>query len=151
MSDNVIESYIAGVQAPELLAVIGIVAIIAYVAVKSIPMMKELRTANQQNDYDLKLKELDLEQRREDRMAEEASRHDENERERIRSIGVQNQLLAGLQSTIETVAGQQALNNASLSESKDRSRELGRTVSDTNMKVTELHNVLLRKSTDNTD
>lgn len=146
MSDNVIESYIAGVQTPELLAVIGAMAILAYVAVKSIPMFKELRTAKQQNDYDLKLKELELEQRREDRKAEEASRHDENERERIRSIGVQNQLLAGIQSTIETVAGQQAMNNASISESKERSRELGRTVSDTNMKVTELHSVLLRRS-----
>ena len=143
MSDNVIESYIEGVNTPELLAVLGIMLI---VAVWVIPLVRELMNTKQQNDYDLRLKEIELEQKREERKAEEAVRHDENERERLRSIGVQNQLLASMQSTLETVAGQQTMNNAALGESKERSRELGRTVSDTNSKVTEIHNILMSKT-----
>lgn len=143
MSDNVIESYIKGVNTPELLAVLGIMLI---VAVWVIPLVRELMNTKQQNDYDLRLKEIELEQKREERKAEEAVRHDENERERLRSIGVQNQLLASMQSTLETVAGQQTMNNAALGESKERSRELGRTVSDTNSKVTEIHNILMSKT-----
>lgn len=143
MSDSVIESYIEGVNTPELLAVLGIMLI---VAVWVIPLVRELMTTKQQNDYDLRLKEIELEQKCEERKAEEAVRHDENERERLRSIGVQNQLLASMQSTLETVAGQQTMNNAALGESKERSRELGRTVSDTNSKVTEIHNILMSKT-----
>lgn len=143
MSDSVIESYIEGVNTPELLAVLGIMLI---VAVWVIPLVRELMNTKQQNDYDLRLKEIELEQKREERKAEEAVRHDENERERLRSIGVQNQLLASMQSTLETVAGQQTMNNAALGESKERSRELGRTVSDTNSKVTEIHNILMSKT-----
>lgn len=148
MSDSVIESYIKGVNTPELLAVLGIMLI---VAVWVIPLVRELMNTKQQNDYDLRLKEIELEQKREERKAEEAVRHDENERERLRSIGVQNQLLASMQSTLETVAGQQTMNNAALGESKERSRELGRTALDTNAKVTEIHNVLMRKMPEGTD
>lgn len=148
MSDGVLESYIAGVNSPEILAVLGVMVI---VAVWVVPMVKELTKTKLQNDYDLKLKGIEIEQEREKRKAEEAVRHDANERERLRSIGVQNQILTGLQATMETVAGQQALNNASLDESKERSRELGRTVSDTNAKVTEIHNALMHKMPEGTD
>lgn len=148
MSEGVLESYIAGVNSPEILAVLGVMVI---VAVWVVPMVKELTKTKLENDYDLKLKRIEIDQERERREAEESARHDANERERLRSIGVQNQILNGLQATIETVAGQQALNNASLSESKERSRELGRTVSDTNAKVTEIHSVLMRKMPEGTD
>lgn len=148
MSEGVLESYIAGVNSPEILAVLGVMVI---VAVWVVPMVKELTKTKLENDYDLKLKRIEIEQERERRKAEESARHDANERERLRSIGVQNQILNGLQATMETVAGQQALNNASLSESKERSRELGRTVSDTNAKVTEIHSVLMRKMPEDTD
>ena len=148
MSDGVIESYIAGVNSPEILAVLGVMVI---VAVWVVPMVKELTKTKLENDYDLKLKRIEIEQERERRKAEESARHDANERERLRSIGVQNQILTGLQATMETVAGQQALNNAALDDSKERSRELGRTVSDTNAKVTEIHNVLMRKMPEGTD
>ena len=148
MSDGVIESYIAGVNSPEILAVLGVMVI---VAVWVVPMVKELTKTKLENDYDLKLKRIEIEQERERRKAEESARHDANERERLRSIGVQNQILTGLQATMETVAGQQALNNAALDDSKERSRELGRTVSDTNAKVTEMHNVLMRKMPEGTD
>lgn len=148
MSDGVIESYIAGVNSPEILAVLGVMVI---VAVWVVPMVKELTKTKLENDYDLKLKRIEIEQERERRKAEESARHDANERERLRSIGVQNQILTGLQATMETVAGQQALNNAAIDDSKERSRELGRTVSDTNAKVTEIHNVLMRKMPEGTD
>lgn len=142
-SDNVMSHFIDKINAPELVFTIGIVAIAAYVAVKFIPMMKELRLKKIENDAAIKMKELEIEEAREKRKAEEAMREDERDRARTEVIGKQNEIQESLVRSLDGQAIQMAGLISSLDESKMRSRDMGETVNDTNIRVREIHTMIM--------
>lgn len=143
-SDDVIIKFIEGIG-PELLFCIGFLVILAYVVVKSIPMVKEIRLKKLDHESEIENKKLDLDQKREAREAEEAEREDERNRDRIRVIGQQNEILSALVRSNDALTIQMATLNASLEDSKDRSRVLAGTVKDTNGLVHDIHEVIMKK------
>lgn len=166
-TDSMVDSYIKGLT-PEFLFVIslalGIVGILAFVAVKSVPMFERIKTHKAECDKEVEVKRLEIEQMQKKQAAEEFSRkmeieHSREERkaneferqlmadkQRTEVIGKQNEILEGLTRSADSQVLQMSALMAQLEESKIRSRSMGDTIKDTNSKVSELHTVLMHRN-----
>lgn len=166
-TDSMVDSYIKGLT-PEFLFVIslalGIVGILAFVAVKSVPMFERIKTHKAECDKEVEVKRLEIEQMQKKQAAEEFSRkmeieHSREERkaneferqlmadkQRTEVIGKQNEILEGLTRSADSQVLQMSALMAQLEESKIRSRSMGDTIKDTNNKVSELHTVLMHRN-----
>lgn len=104
---------------PEWAFALGVVAILAGVAVKGLPVLA---------DYKKGL--LSIEERRESRKAEEARMRDEHDREMAQLNG--KWLIVSEQSAkaMEGMTAQMQVLNTTLQDSKDRSRDMARQVAD---------------------
>lgn len=142
-SDDVMIKFIEGIG-PEFLFCIGFLVILAYVVVKAIPMFKEIRLKKIEHDVDIDNKKLELEQKREARKADESQREDDRNLDRIRVIGQQNEILSALVRSNDAMTVQMATLNASIEDSKDRSRALVGTVKDTNGMVHDIHKIIMK-------
>lgn len=127
---------------PEFLFCIGILVILAYIAIKSIPMLKEIRLEQIKAKNELDKERLEFDRQREANAAELANKEDERDRERTKVIATQNDILTTLVRGNEAMTVQMASLNSSLLDSKDRSRSLGETVQDTNKKVTDTNRMV---------
>lgn len=143
-SDSVIHDYIAGVQTPELLFVIGILLILAYVAIKSLPMVKEIKMRKLDHDAEIELQKIENDRMREERKAKEFQQEMERDRARTEVIGKQNEIQDTLARSIEGQSIQMATLISSLEESKIRSRDMNNKVTDTNAKVNEIHTMIVK-------
>ena len=164
-TDSMVDSYINGLT-PEFLFVIslalGIIGILAFVAVKSVPMFERIKTNKIDSNKEIALKNLEIEQmrekqkmdefnqkmniehRREERKAQEFERQLEADKSRTEVIGKQNEILVGLTRSADSQTLQMSALMAQLEESKIRSRSMGDTIKDTNSKVSELHTALMK-------
>ncbi|WP_139652781.1 hypothetical protein [Raoultibacter phocaeensis] len=117
---------------PEWVIALGALAIAAWVTAKGLPIYKAT-----------KLKRIEIEVERETRKAEEARRFDDREHERsaiaVRQVDAQERSTA----TINAMTAQMAMMNASLDESKCRSREMGMTVGAMADQVDEIHDIVV--------
>lgn len=117
---------------PAYTMVIGLVAILAWVAAKAMPFLKEIQ-----------LKKLELEQAREVRKAEEAQSLHERERERAKLTAQMIETQDRSNNVMEALTTQIAVMNATLEESKHRSRSMGQTVDKMAEQVKEVHTVVM--------
>lgn len=104
---------------PEWAFALGAVSIGAGVAVKAIPVFSHYKEG-----------QLELEAKREERKCEEARRRDDHDREMEKLNG--QWLVVSEQSAkaMEAMGAQMQVLNATLSDSKERSREMGRQIND---------------------
>lgn len=144
--DSVFHKYIETLSSPWLLFVIGILIILAYIAVKTIPMIKEIRLKKIECDNEIQRLTLEQTSAREKRKAEEFQQELQRDKERTEVIGKQNEILEHLARSHDNDAVQMSALIASLEESKTRSRELGETVKDTNNKVSEIHTIIVKSA-----
>lgn len=142
--DSVFEKYITGLQAPELVFCIGIIVILAYVSVKAIPTIKEIKLRRIESDKELAMQKIEFDQQRETRKAEEFREELARDRARTEVIGRQNEIQEALTRSIDSQTIQMASLIASLDESKNRSRVMSETVEDTNSKVSEIHTMIVK-------
>lgn len=129
----------------EFLFCIGIIGILAYIVVKAIPIIKDIRL--KQLDYKMSLEKerLELDRQRELNSVEAEKREDERDRKRTEVIATQNEILDSLVRTNEATSVQLASLNSALNESKNRSKQFGETVIDTNKMVSEIHSVVVER------
>lgn len=144
--DEVFRKYIESFDSPWFLFVIGILAIFAYIAIKTIPMIKEIRLKKIECDNEIQRLTLEQTNAREKRKAEEFQQELQRDKERTEVIGKQNEILEHLARSHDNDAVQMSALIASLEESKTRSRELGETVKDTNNKVSEIHTIIMKST-----
>lgn len=142
--DSVFHKYIEGLGNPWLLFVIGILAILAYIAVKTIPMVKEIRLKKIECDSEIQRMTLEQASAREKRKADEFQQELQRDKERTEVIGKQNEILEHLAHSHDNDAVQMSALIASLEESKLRSREMGELTRDTNEKVSEIHTIIVK-------
>lgn len=164
-SDNMIENYINGLT-PEFLFVVslalGILGILAFVAVKSVPMFERIKTHKAECDKEVSLKNLEIETmkenqkidefsqklkieyQREERKAQEFERQLQADKERTEVIGKQNEIIESLVRSSDAQVTQMSALMAQLEESKIRSRAMGDTIKDTNTKVSEIHTMMVK-------
>ena len=131
--------------AGEMLFAIGILCIIAYVAVKSIPIFKDISTQRNELRHEEEMRRLDIEDRHETRKSEEWKAEDERDRARTEVIASQNDILQNVVRSHEAMTLQMATLNTSLEDSKLHSRALSNTVNETNTMVTEIHTAIVGK------
>lgn len=146
-SDAVLEHFIDRVG-PELLFCIGILVILAFVTIKAIPIIKEFKMRKLDHEANVAMKNLEIRELQEKRMAEDAVREDERDRARTEVIGKQNEIQKNLTQAIDGQSIQMAALIASLNESKERSRAVGDTVRDTNHMVSEIHTMIIKGKND---
>lgn len=127
---------------PELLFCIGIIGILAYIAVKSIPIVRDIRLKQIDYKMDLDKERIELDRLHEENSVEAAKKEDERDRKRNEVIAAQNEIMSSLVRSNEAMSVQLASLNASLLDSKDRSKLLGETVNDTNHKVTDTNRMV---------
>lgn len=142
--DDVLKRYIESFDSPWFLLVIGILIIIAYVVVKTIPMVKELRLKKIDADTEIKRLSIEQENAREKRKAEEFQQQMKLDKERTEVIGKQNEILEHLATSHDNEAIQMSSLISSLDESKLRSREMGETIKDMHGMVSEIHTVIVK-------
>lgn len=160
-SDSMIDSYINGLNSPALLFVVGTLCILAFVAIKTIPMLERVKTHNAECNKEVEMKKLDLakareiqaaeefrqkmqiEHNREERKAQEFERQLQSDKARTETIGKQNEILESLTRSADSQTLQMSALMAQLEESKIRSRSMGDTIKDTNTKVSELHSAMM--------
>lgn len=164
-SDNMVENYINGLT-PEFLFVVslalGILGILAFVAVKSVPMFERIKTHKAECDKEVSLKNLEIETmrenqkieefsqklkieyQREERKAQEFERQLQADKERTEVIGKQNDIIESLVHSSDAQVTQMSALMAQLEESKIRSRAMGDTIKDTNTKVSEIHTMMVK-------
>lgn len=145
-SDGVMNNYIdkLGGSGPAFLFTIGVILVLAYVAIKAIPIIRDLRIRKIDHDAEVEMKRLEIEEMREKRKAEEAMREDERDRARTEVIGKQNEIQANLVRSNDGMAIQFAALQAALEESKTRSRQVGEQISEIDAKVNEIHTVVVK-------
>lgn len=142
--DTVFNKYIESLGSPMFLLVIGILVILAYIAVKAIPMIKEIKLRKIECDADIKRLTLEQANVREKRKADEFQQELQRDKERTEVISKQNEILENLAKSHDNQAIQMSALVASLEESKVRSREMGEIVKDTNNKVSEIHTIIVK-------
>lgn len=130
-NDNVLIHFMDEL-APEMLFAIGLLVILAYIAVKAIPIMKDLKLASIESNKEYKLKQLDFEERQAKMKADESERSNKLSQETNRVISEQNTILTSLVSTNDAMRLQMATLNTSLADSKKRSEDMGDVVSSLN-------------------
>lgn len=116
-----------GHAGPQWCFALGVVAIAAWLVAKALPVFRDYKSGM-----------LSIEERREERKAEEAKRRDDRDREMAKMNG--QWIIVSEQSAkaMEGMTAQMQVLNATLSDSKDRSREMGR-------KIDDIHDVVVRK------
>lgn len=117
---------------PAYTMVIGLVAILAWIAAKAMPFIQEIQ-----------LKKLELEEAREARKAEEAQSLNERERERAKLTAQMIDTQDRSNCVMEALTTQIAVMNTALEESKHRSRTMGQTVDKMAEQVKEVHTVVM--------
>lgn len=142
--DTVFNKYIESLGSPMFLLVIGILVILAYIAIKAIPMIKEIKLRKIECDADIKRLTLEQANVREKRKADEFQQELQRDKERTEVISKQNEILENLAKSHDNQAIQMSALVASLEESKVRSREMGAIVKDTNNKVSEIHTIIVK-------
>lgn len=143
-SDTMIDKFIKGLNNPEFVFVIGILIILAYVAVKALPMLESIRLTKLENEKNIETMKLEHEQRREERKTNEFQKELELNRQRTEVIGKQNEILESLTRSADSQTLQMAGLMAAIEESKIRSRNMGDTINDTNSKVSEIHTMIVK-------
>lgn len=126
----------------ELLFCIGIIAILAYIAVKAIPIARDIRLKQIEYKMEVDKERLEIDRQREINAVEAAKKEDERDRARTEVIGTQNNILSNIVRSNEAMTLQMSSLNTSLMDSKDRSKILGETVNDTNKKVTDTNRMV---------
>lgn len=143
-SDTMIDRFIKGLNSPEFVLVIGILIILAYVAVKSLPMLESIHLTKLENEKNIETMKIEHEQRCEERKANEFQKELELNRQRTEVIGKQNEILESLTRSADSQTLQMAGLMAAIEESKIRSRNMGDTINDTNNKVSEIHTMIVK-------
>lgn len=141
---SVFHKYFEMLGSPWLLFVIGVIAILAYSAVKTIPMIKEIELKKIESSSEIQRLTIEQTNAREKRKAEEFQQELQRDKERTEVIGKQNEILETLARSHDSQAIQMSALVASLEESKTRSREMSETVKDTNNKVSEIHTIIVK-------
>lgn len=142
--DAVLKEYIESLGSPWFLFVIGVLIIFAYIAIKTIPMIKELKLKKIECDNEIQRMTIEQTNLREKRKAEEFQQELQRDKERTEVIGKQNEILEHLANAHDSEAVQMSALIASLEESKTRSRELGETCKDTKEMVSEIHTIIVK-------
>ena len=142
-SDNVMIHFIDKMGV-ELLFVIGLLIILAYIAIKAIPAVKELRAKSIEVDKEIAEKQLELESQREKRRSEERTKDLERDRTRTEQIAQQNIILENMSRGFETQQIQLTALTTALEDSKANSRNMSETVDHTDQLVTEIHHVIVK-------
>ena len=142
--DVVLKEYIESLGSPWFLFVIGVLVIFAYIAIKTIPMIKELKLKKIECDNEIQRMTIEQTNLREKRKAEEFQQELQRDKERTEVIGKQNEILEHLANAHDSEAVQMSALIASLEESKTRSRELGETCKDTKEMVSEIHTIIVK-------
>lgn len=140
-SDDVVNHFIDKVG-PELLFVIGLLVIFAYVSVKSIPMLKEIKLERIKSDHDLAEQRLSIDKQREARKAEEMQEDIEAERARAEQRAEQNKILESVSRAMENLSMQTTALVTTVTDSKEQSRVMGSTVMDTNKTAQDTNKVV---------
>lgn len=143
-SDSMVDDFVKGLNTPEFVLVIGILVILAYVAVKALPMLKSICLKKIDRNTEIEMKKIENERRREERKATEFQKELELNRQRTEVIGKQNEILESLTRAADSQTLQMAGLIASIEESKVRSRSMGDTIKDTNYKVSEIHTMIVK-------
>lgn len=132
-NDGVLVRFLELLNTPSLIFTIGVIAIMAFLVAKALPMFREIS-----------LKKIEIEEMREKRKVEERQSEEKRERARVEMIATQNEIMSSLVRTTDGQAIQMAGLIAAIEDSKNHSRELSETVEDTNSKVTEIHTVIVK-------
>lgn len=143
---SIFHKYIETLGSPWFLFVIGILVIFAYIAIKTIPMIKEIKLKKIESDSEIQRMTIEQTSIREKRKAEEFQQELQRDKERTEVIGKQNEILENLAKSHDNQAIQMSALVASLEESKVRSREMSETVKDTNNKVSEIHTIIVKSA-----
>lgn len=133
-SDSVLNHFIDKMGV-ELLFVIGLLVILAYIAVKSIPAYKELHLERIKSDHSIAEQRLDIDKQREARKAQEAEQEIKVQCDRTEQIASQNVILDSVARTMENLSAQTTTLITTINDSKDRSKSMNATVLDTNSVV----------------
>lgn len=145
-SDSMVEGFLKGLNTPEFVFVIGVLVILAYVVVKALPMLENLKSKKIESEHEIEMKKIENEQQREARKADEFQKELEINRARTEVIGKQNEIIESLVRAADSQTIQMAGLMASIEESKTRSRSMGDTIKDTNSKVSEIHTMIVKAS-----
>ena len=120
-------------QGPVWLFVIGVLLIMAFVAIKAMPFWKEVKN-----------RQLDIESERERRKADEAKMRDERDRENAiiaaRQVDAQERSTAA----INGITAQMAVMNGKLEASQHGSQHMGETVETMAAQVHEIHGAVVK-------
>lgn len=143
---SIFHKYIETLGSPWFLFVIGILIIFAYIAIKTIPMIKEIKLKKIESDSEIQRMTIEQTNMREKRKAEEFQQELQRDKERTEVIGKQNEILEHLANSHDSEAIQMSALIASLEESKTRSRELGATCKDTKDMVSEIHTIIVKSA-----
>lgn len=119
------------------------IAVVAVLCVFVLPtwrdkMKSDAETARLKAEADIK-----LEERREERKAEESRLRDEREQERAAIDSKTAVLLEGLKTSIDALKSAQEVVTAQIDASRTSSQRMGGMVEDTNRKVSEIHHELI--------
>lgn len=127
---------------PEWAAVI-VVAVLA--VTQGVPALEEYKTSRLELERERQSAQIELERAREERKADDAKRLDQRDQERSQAEGRwleladrQQKLQEQTNLAIEGMRAQMEVNNALMSESKDRSRHMAK-------QVDEMHGIIARR------
>jgi len=130
---------------PELLFIIGILVIVAYVVVKAIPMIKELQIKAIDAKHEIEMRTLDQNEEREKRKQVELEKNIEAERSQIQVMTTQNDLLRSISTSNDAMTTQMAILNKYITDSNHEIEEVSDTVESTNRMVSDIHKLVVKK------
>lgn len=135
-----------------LLFTLGVIAILAFVAIRMIPIYQARLEEKSEIEKTRMENEAEIAKMREDRKAKEEERLAQRDIERSQTEGrwlSQNERWLALQeqtnTVVEGVREQMQINNALLEESKTGSRAMAAQGADTNRLVAEIHHAVVEK------
>lgn len=130
---------------PELLFVLGVIAVLAFAAIKVIPIWRDLKAKQIEADNEFKKAQIDVERDREIRKMSEAKMRNERELEaaaiNARMVDAQERSTAAMSALTQ----QMAVMNGQLEMSKSRSAQMSDVVDGVAHQVNEIHGVVVRK------
>lgn len=121
-------------QGPVWLFVIGVLCIMAFVAIKAMPFWQEVKS-----------RQLDIEAEREKRKAEEAHMRDERDRENAAIAARQVDAQERSTAAINGISAQMAVLSGRLETSQHGSQHMGDTVETMAAQVNEIHGAVLKR------
>lgn len=129
---------------PELIFVLGILAIISIVLIKVVPMWRDIRQEQISNDAAIRNKQLDIERERELRKTAEGRQREQRERENAeimsRSIDAQERSTIAINES----TAQMAVLAAKLEISQQGSASMREAVDDMAVEVHDIHQVIIK-------